>query len=62
MCTPYIDDLWNKRMYPKWLKLVDPEYEGCRIYYVDMPMWQEARELAIHWHSLKAVCQEGRLE
>ena len=56
LCTRYIDDLWNplmskepfqkvtKKMYPSWLKLGDPEYEGTHVHYLDMTISQTMAE------------------
>jgi len=58
-CTRYIDDLWNplikkslfqkftKEIYPDWLPLGDPEYEGASVHYLDMTIRQEDGI----WHS-----------
>ena len=60
MCTRHINDLWNplinkikfqqitKKMYPKWLKLGDPEYEGCSVHYLDMTTWQDTQGTGMH--------------
>ena len=52
-CTRYIDDLWNpliskevfkeiaREMYPQWLQLDEPEFEGEEINYLDMAIKHE---------------------
>ena len=52
-CTRYIDDLWNPfvaegefteiaaNMYPRWLKINEPEFRGEEINYLDMAIKYE---------------------
>ena len=49
-----VDELFQKvtkKMYPSWLKLGDPEYEGTNVHYLDMTIWQTMADHKVKWHS-----------
>ena len=41
----------TKTMYPSWLKLGNPEYEGRNVHYLDMPIWPTTADHTVRWHS-----------